>query len=550
VQYWPDCIINNPDTIEWYLLILRLYFSRLKSNFAYDPVAGMLTRNYLKRIPEYLIVPVMIATAAFAALLVTAQNYGVFSDELYFLACARHPELSYVDHPAFVGWITRLNMMFGSSLLVLRIFPALASAGTIVLTAVISRALGGAKFAAAASSMALPCGTVFWVMSGYVSMNAYDILFVTLAAYLFIVVLRTDSLRSWMLLGLVIGLGLNTKMTMLIFGGGLAAGLLLFRRDLFFSRNFLIAAAIAAGMFLPNILWQVAHDWPTLEFIRQARDKNLDISPVSLLGQLAFASNPLLLPLWAGGIVYLFRTQSGISLRPLGTAVILFFIAYLSQQSKFYYMLPVLPFLLAAGAAGFEHWTRDRLRRLRVIYAAPVLLLGMALLPFGLPLLSVDTFAAYARMWDVGSRMHMEKNDAKRIPGYFGQRIGWDEFAKKVAAVYYSVPDSERTDCGILGFHYSDAGAVDYFGPSLGLPNAISRHMSYWLWGPGKYSGKVMIVIYSGKIHLKDYFRNVKLKDTYEFPYVDDTNRMKYIFMCRDPVKPLPEMWKEMKTFR
>jgi hypothetical protein len=175
--------------------------------------------------------------------------------------------------------------------------------------------------------------------------------------------------------------------------------------------------------------------------------------------------------------------------------------------------------------------------------------MGIASLPFGLPVLPIESFVSYARLWGLGEKIQMERNDSKVVPGYFGQRIGWAEFAQTVASVYHSLPDSDRVECGILGFHYGESGAIDYFGPALGLPKAIGRHMSYWLWGPRECSGKVMIVIISGGGHVEPYFRTVKLSATYEFPYVDDPTRVKRIYICRDSMEPLPKLWRRLQEY-
>jgi hypothetical protein len=433
----------------------------------------------------------------------------------------------------------------------LRLFPALAGAGSVVVTALIARALGGKRFAASLASLSILCGAVFWVMFGYDSPNAYDILFVTLASYLFILVLQKPSGPLWIALGVVVGVGMNTKYTMIVFAFGLVVGILLSsQRRLLRTRDPYIAVAIALTMFIPHVLWQIFNDWPTREFIRNAAAKNLNLSLFTIVRQLAFATNPLLLPLWVAGIIELARRTRPVSMRPLAIAIVVFYVVYLMNHSKFYYFLPALPLLLAAGSVALDRWTEAGKRRWwRTAVVVPIVLLGAATLPFGLPMLPVDSFISYAQIWGLGEKVHMEHNDAKSIPGYFGQRIGWAEFSETVASVYRTLPDSDRAKCGILGFHYGESGAVDYFGPALGLPKTIGRHMSYWLWGPRQYSGKVMIVIVSGKARAESFFHSVTLCATYEFPYVDDENRIKRIYVCRDSKEPLPKLWQRLKEY-
>ena len=93
----------------------------------------------------------IIAGLALVALIVhllTIHRYGYFRDELYYIACARHLDFGYVDLAPLSAFLLRIELiLFGSSLLALRIFPALASALTIVFTGILTRELGGRAWA-------------------------------------------------------------------------------------------------------------------------------------------------------------------------------------------------------------------------------------------------------------------------------------------------------------------------------------------------------------------------------------------------------------------
>lgn len=503
------------------------------------------------RLAARLFTPVTIAFVAFAAWMITATNYGIFTDELYFHSCAEHLDFGYVDHPPFVAWVMRLSMLLGDSLVAIRLFPALAGAGTIMLAGFIARALGGSRSSERLASLSILLGMVFWVIFGYASPNAYDIFFVTLASYAFVRSLLAVGSNPWILLGVAVGLGLNSKLSMAVFACGLAAGLLLTPHlRLLRTPSPYIAAAIALVMVAPQLIWQAVHGWPTLEFVLEARQKNVDQLTLVLLWQIAFVTNPFLVPLWIAGAWGFVRAQGSGPGRPLGIAILAYVVVYLLAQSKFYYFLPVIPALFAAGAVTLEGWTAVRRRWLRASILAPAVLLALVMLPFGLPILPIESFASYAKFWQLAKQTEMERDDPKNIPGYFGQRIGWAAFVDTVAFVYYSLPDSERAACGIMGFHYGESGAIDYFGPARGLPASIGRHESFWLWGPGDYTGEIMILLMSGDTHVEGYFRSVELRTVYTFPYTEGSFGVKRIYVCRDPVAPLREMWPSMKEYR
>src|SRR5438270_7491311 len=90
--------------------------------------------------------------------LLTANRYGIFRDELYYLACAEHLDWGYVDQPpliALLAWIAR--HLFGNWLVGLRFFPALAGAATVWLTAKLAREMGGGAFAQFLAALAVIC---------------------------------------------------------------------------------------------------------------------------------------------------------------------------------------------------------------------------------------------------------------------------------------------------------------------------------------------------------------------------------------------------------
>src|SRR3954447_5806466 len=174
---------------------------------------------------------VIVLCAAVAKLLIhlyAGRNYGYFTDELYYLACGRHLAWGYVDQPPLIAAIAWLGThLFGASVLGIRILPALAGAGKIVLTGLIAREMGGGRFAQGLAALAVLVAPGFLGMDNLLSMNAFEPLFWMGCAYVVIRIVKTGDQRLWLLVGLLAGLGLLNKHSMLIFGFGLIAGLAL-----------------------------------------------------------------------------------------------------------------------------------------------------------------------------------------------------------------------------------------------------------------------------------------------------------------------------------
>ncbi len=159
--------------------------------------------------------------------LATSNNYGFFRDELYFIAAGQHLDLGYVDFPAFIALAAAFtHFVFGDSLVAFHILPAVAGMFVVLLTGLIARELGGGRFAQCLASLASLVSPIFLGMDSLFTMNAFDELWWVLASYILVLVIKRERPRLWLLFGLVAGIGLLTKLTMLMFGFALVVGLL------------------------------------------------------------------------------------------------------------------------------------------------------------------------------------------------------------------------------------------------------------------------------------------------------------------------------------
>ena len=248
-----------------------------------------------------------------ALYLIAATNYGYFRDELYYLACGEHPGWGYVDQPPLIGWVAwLLQHTIGTSLYALRLLPMLAHTGTIVLTAVMARDLGGKRWAMFLSSVSVLVAPIILSMTHLFTMNAFDFLLWTLLAWILVRLIHGGNERLWLCLGLVMGVSLLNKYAIAFFAIGLFAGVLAtpLRRSLarpWFWGGMVLATFIA----LPNILWQWRHGFPFLELMANIRHQGRDVvyDPLSFLGQQAFMIGFIPALLVALGVWFLFSSK-------------------------------------------------------------------------------------------------------------------------------------------------------------------------------------------------------------------------------------------------
>jgi hypothetical protein len=480
-------------------------------------------------------------------------GYGYFRDELYYIACSDHMAWGYVDQPPFsiaALWVSRL--FFGDSLFALHLFPACAGAVVVALTGLITKELGGKRYAQVLASLCVIVAPLTLGMNSYFSMNSFDILFWTVSFYLLIIALKKGETTYWLLLGVILGLGLLNKISVLWLGAGMVVGLFFTSdRRLLLTKKAWSAVLLAFALFLPHILWQVKNDFPTLEFIKNATSlKYVAASPFKMLSEQILNMNPISSPLWIGGLFYFLVARSARQYRILPLIYLaVFLILVVNRNSKSEYMGPMFPMLFALGAFAFEQFLlKTNWQWLKPTFAVLLIFSGMMMAPFALSILPVETFIRYSEALGMKPSTP-EKKQLSKLPQFYADMFGWEKMTASVADAYHSLSPEEQTACAIYGNNYGAAGAIDFFGRAYGLPKAISGHNNYWLWGPHHATGKVVIRLGGSIERMKESYRDVTqhgiYHDDYCMPYENDMP----VWICKQRISPLQDDWPDFKHF-
>src|SRR3954454_14942426 len=124
---------------------------------------------------ETVVIIAVLSALKLALHLVVNGRYDYFRDELYYIACSQHLGWGYVDQPPLIALSVRLGrLLFGDSLVGLRLFATLAMIAVIALTILIVRELGGSRFAMWLAGICVFLGPI-WLNMGYImTMNSYD----------------------------------------------------------------------------------------------------------------------------------------------------------------------------------------------------------------------------------------------------------------------------------------------------------------------------------------------------------------------------------------
>lgn len=404
-----------------------------------------------------------VAVAKTALNLAFAGRYGWQRDELYYAVAGHHLQGGYVDFPPVTALLAAFDrLLFGHSLYGLRVLAILAGAVVVVLAAMIARELGGGRRAQVMAAVLVGFSPLLVATNGLFQPVSFDQL-ATMCVLL--IALRIALGRgSWPLLGVAIGIGLETKYTLAVLVAMLLLSFLAFRRDALEPRGVLIAAVIAVALMVPNLLWQLDHNWASVRFFVNPPPSATDESRPGYIGNVILLTGLLSFPVAMAGVRMLLRDRA---LRPFGWTVILVVVAYFLLGGKSYYALPVMLFALSAGSLPLAHWATPR--RLRVAGTAFVVLL-LVLLPVGLPVLPVKTANSVGVM------------DARSD---YQDELGWHQLAHTVENV---APGSDL----VVAENYGEAGALIVFG--RGLPPVASGDVTMRYWRPDVVGRRALVV--------------------------------------------------------
>jgi hypothetical protein len=503
---------------------------------------------------EGMTVVLFLALAKFLLHCYFNNRYGYFRDEFNYMACGDHLAWGFVDQPPLVPFLIKMcRWLFGDSLRSIRLIPALATSATVILAAMIARELGGRRFALALSALAVVVSPIYLSDGSLLTTNCLEPLLWTGCIYFAVLAVKRGDPRYWLWFGVVAGIGLEEKYSIGALGFAMVIGLLLTKqRRIFLNKWIWLGAAAAFLIFLPNFIWNVQHHWPFVELMRniKADGRDVALSLGAYFAQQLLIVHPFLAPIWITGVLAFIFSARFKPYRFLGWTYLAAFTVFAVLKGKNYYLGPIYPVYLAAGAVVVESlFARTRQAWLKPALAVLLVAGGAWLAPVIMPVLPVEQFIAY--MGKLPFKIPRSEHSHMRavLPQHFADQFGWEEMVATVNQAYTRLSPEERPGCGIFAQNYGQAGAVDFFGRRYGLPPALSGHQTYFLWGPRGYSGNCLIVLDDTRESLEEKFERVEYVGTSDNPYALERNVPVYI--CRGAkFGSLAEIWPGLKKWR
>jgi hypothetical protein len=497
-------------------------------------------------------IPLVAALATLAVHLIGNPHYGFFRDELYFIICGFHPAWGYVDQPPVVPLLAAATQFFGHSLFAVRALCAFFAAASVYTTCLLVVELGGGSFAEVFGALVAAVTPILMAFGTKLSTDTVGLWLWPLAALYVLRIVKGADPRWWLAVGAIVGVAIESKYSIIFFAAAVVAALVaLPQRRSLLTPWFVAGALVAAAIALPNVLWQAAHGFPMWTVLHEAGEyRNVVLTPVQFVLTQLLVTHPLLAPVWLIGLAVLLHRSTT---RFLGVAYLLLIAAMCVFHGKNYYAGDVYPIPIAAGAVAIEAWTA-RATAWRPVLALYVLVAGIALVPLLMPVLPEATMSAYDRIAeDVISRnidlARTERTQIGDLPPDWADMHGWQELARTVARLYYSLPPSQRAQAAILASNYGEAGAIDFFGPQYGLPPVLSGNNQFWMWGTHGYTGNVLIDVHGdcqGDAHL---FRRRQIVTRFYNPWGRPFENGFPIWLCEGITEPLAVYWPRLRNY-
>lgn len=480
--------------------------------------------------------------------LAVAGRYDFFRDELYFIVCGRHPAFGYVDQPPLVPLLAAASQAFGEHLVLLRLIPALAAAATVWMTCRLAALVGAGRFGVVLAGLAAATAPMYLGIFSLFTTSTFEPLAWTALAYCAARAIVGLEPRAWLWAGVVAGVALEAKYALPTYAVPLLVAIVLTGHGrALLCWQLAAGLAIAALLAAPSALWQLAHGLPFLELIRnQATGKNTVLSPLGFVLNQAQIMNPLWAPLWLGGLAAPFVDRRFAPWRFLSLAFALTLALMIALHAKDYYFCPAYGVLFALGGAALEAWLRPRWAR--VTWIAAALAVSVVAAPSAMPILPPARLAVYLRKLHLSSTPQ-ETVRQSALPQQFADMVGWRSYVASVAAAYHALPPEDRRRAAIFTGNYGEAAAIDVYGGAYDLPPALSRHNSYWTWGPRGYDGSVLLRVNQEPEELAFRCQSVALAGRFGGPWVMPYEDDAPITLCRGLHPSLAELWPGEKFY-
>jgi 4-amino-4-deoxy-L-arabinose transferase-like glycosyltransferase len=460
--------------------------------------------------------PVLLVAAVVALAHLAAGVGGRYwFDEVYMLAIGRHHlDWGSADQPPLAPLLAAvMDAIAPGSIVALRLPAVLATAGAVVIAALIARELGGDRRAQVLTACAQ--ATALWITLAGHWLTPYTLEPVQWLVLCWLLVrwIRLRDDRLLLALGATAGIAAETKFQVLLLAAVLLAAVLacgpreLLRRPMLWA-----GAGVGTLIALPTLVWQAVNGWPQLQMsavVAAEADALYGGRPgvaVTLIIFAGVAGTALL----GYGLWVLLRTEQMRPYRFLAVTFLVLYAVFVVAPGRPYYLGGLYGVVAAAGALGLQRRREaGRVRWRRVAWPAYALSAAAAgaFLFFSVTATSDDTGEAIAR---------------------------------RTATAYQALPAQTREHTAVMGGSYIVAAYLDGYSAQYGLPEAYSNNRGYGWFPPPPEDDTEVLFVGGDPQALRPYFADVRM--------VADGGPDASVWLCTGRKEPWAGMWPRLRT--
>ncbi len=478
----------------------------------------------------------------------TSTNYELHRDEMLYFSMGSHLSWGFASTPPLMSFLAFIiKSIFGYQEFFVKLFPALAGGGILILIALFIKELGGKGFAVFTGGMAYIISIAMLRSSSLFMPVIFEIFFWMLFLYFVLKLVNTQNPRFWYGIGITFGFAFLNKYSILFLGFSTVIALLLTEnRKLLLSKHMIFAALSGILVMLPNIIWQVNHNFPVVTHMSELyRTQLVYVSKQTfLIEQIMMNFTSILI--WLIGLFVLLFSKPEKKYRVFGYLFLIVVFLLLVTKGKPYYTLGVYPVLFAFGGYYLDKYFAGKLSVVKYLLVAYSMITSLLFIPLGLPILPPQQMEKYCKFFAKHispAPMRNEQNGYYPLPQDYMDMTGWKELAEMASVALSKLDSTQKKDYIIYANDYGQAGAIDFYGKKYHLRSPVSVDDSYIFWAPDSITTTNFIITDGHLGDIPRLFNTFLEIGEIKNPYFRE-NGLK-VFLCQNPKPMLNDFFKK-----
>jgi len=466
--------------------------------------------------------------------LLTNTSYELQRDAFMYIDLGNHLAWGYHSVPPSIAVFANISrFLLGDTTFAIRFFPAVVGMLSIILIGIMVREAGGGKWAQFFACLAFLAAPAFLRSNTLFQPVSFNQFYWLLLAFLLFRLIRSQKSLYWYLIGIVAGLAFLNKYSVVFYLFGIVVAVLLTPLRTWLRKpQPYIAMAIAGLIALPNLIWQINHNWPVINHMQELAETQLVHVrlDIFLMEQIM-----MFLPvffIWTFGLVYIAFLKSGKSYRAFAWIYLVVVLLLIILRGKHYYTIGLYSSLFVFGGLFIERYMIRKLGFLKYVIIIFILSVSVVSLPISLPILKPEAFIKFYQSMGMEKFHRWEDGEYYDLPQDYADMIGWKELSRMVGETFQKMTPEQQAKCVIMANNYGEAGSVNFYGTKYDMPPVISYNDSYIFWAPESIAVEYLIKI-GDSDNLEELFRQVDIVGRISTPHARQEGTP--VYFCADP---------------